>query len=372
MPLRDGAELQRLVFQVLPVLREGHDQRRHEEHVLIVLLQAAQEGLSVLAIGGKIGRNNVHVIAGAHGLFLLLDLGPVEIGDLPLDGLDRLVSVYGVDMQRYENVALHIQKIREDAIIQLRGVDLQEIGLADHIAHAEAVAGLELKAAGRNKVLRRQAGWDEPFPVEAEGLGSPDMEDAVQQTEAGLAGQGRGRNTELFEVAQNGVFNAFQLVFGVLMASGIQSEGEILGLDDAVVAEGELRLQHTVVFVTHTVEFIAGRRNKDPAHQTVGRDAAVEKAQSEVNGAVKVIEEPGPAAEDGVLVIRLAQLIVDVLKLDSFSVMLICGPTNAVRPHLQEGDAVLRGLFLAVRAVCSCDGRLNRFPVCAGQRAFGQ
>ena len=361
-----------MVIQVPQVFRKGHDKRRYKEHMLVVLLQAPQEGLSVLAIGGKIGRDNVHVIAGAHGLFLFLDLGTVKVCDLPLDGLDRLVPVHGMDMQRHENVALHFQKIRKDAIIQFGGVDLKEIGLADYISHAKASAGLKLKGAWSNKVLDREPGGNKPLPVESEGLERPNMENTVQQPEPCLAGQGCCRHAKFLEVAENGNLNTFQFDFCVLVTSGINAKGKILGLNDAVVAESELRHQHAVVFIAHTVELIAGRRNEDSAFQTVGRDAPVEKAQSEVYGAVKVIEESGPAAEDGVLVIRLAQLIVDVLKLDGFGVMLICGPTNAVRPHLQKRDAVLRGLFLAIRAVCSCDGRLNRFPVCAGQRAFGQ
>ena len=200
------------------------------------LLQAAQKRLGVLAIGGQVRRDNVHVIAGTHGFFLLLDLGPIKVGDFPLDGLDRLVPVDSVDMQRHENVALHIQQIRENAVIQLRGVDLQEVGLPKGVAHAEAVAGFKLKAAGRDKIFDREAGRDKPLPVEAEGLGSPNMEDAVQQTEPRLAGQGRCRHAEFFEVAEDSAFDALQLVLGILMAFGVKSEGEILGLDDAVVA----------------------------------------------------------------------------------------------------------------------------------------
>ena len=372
MPLRDGAELQRLVLQILPVSREGYDQRRHEEHVLIVLLQAAQKRLGVLTVGGQVRRDNVHVIAGTHSLFLFLDLGTIEIGDFPLDGLDRLISIYGMDMQRHENVALHIQKIRENAVIQLCGVDLQEVSLPKGVAHAEAVAGFELEAAGRDKIFDREAGRDKPLPVEAEGLGSPNMEDAVQQTEPRLSGQGRCRHAELFEVAENSIFDAFQLGLSILMAFGVKAKGEILGLDDAVVAEGKLCFEHSIIFVTHSVKVIAGVLNKDPGLQAVSRHAPIEKAQREIYGAVEVIEESGPAAEDGVFVVRLAQLIVDVLKLDGFGVMLICGPTNAVRPHLQKRDAVLRGLLTAICAVCSCDGFPDRLFVCASQRAFGQ
>ena len=50
------------------------------------------------------------------------------------------------------------------------------------------------------------------------------MEDAVQQTEPRFAGQGRCRHAELFEVAENSVFDAFQLGLGIFMAFGVKAE----------------------------------------------------------------------------------------------------------------------------------------------------
>ena len=120
------------------------------------------------------------------------------------------------------------------------------------------------------------------------------------------------------------------------------------------------------------VKLIPDKRDGDRAFRAVRKSGQVEEGELEVYGAVKVIEEVAPSLEDGGLVLVLAELVVNVLVLDSFGVMVICGATDAVRPHSLKGYAVLRGLFFAVRAICLCDCRLNRFPVCAGQPVFGQ
>ena len=49
--------------------------------------------------GREIGRYNVHIIACADCLFLFLDLGPVQVGDLPFHRLDGADLVHGLDME---------------------------------------------------------------------------------------------------------------------------------------------------------------------------------------------------------------------------------------------------------------------------------
>ena len=55
-----------------------------------------------LAVGGEVAGNEVHVVSGPDCLFLLLDLGAVQIGDLPLDRLDGVHLVHGLDVQSAE------------------------------------------------------------------------------------------------------------------------------------------------------------------------------------------------------------------------------------------------------------------------------
>ena len=86
--LRHASGPEYLVAQ-LP-LGVGHvqDKERHHEKAFVPGLQFGQKLLGVRAVGGKVGGQDVHVVAGAHRLFLLLYLHGVQVGDLPLYPFD--------------------------------------------------------------------------------------------------------------------------------------------------------------------------------------------------------------------------------------------------------------------------------------------
>ena len=86
--LRHASGPEYLVAQ-LP-LGVGHvqDKERHHEKAFVPGLQFGKQLLGVRAVGGKVGGQDVHVVAGAHRLFLLLYLHGVQVGDLPLYPFD--------------------------------------------------------------------------------------------------------------------------------------------------------------------------------------------------------------------------------------------------------------------------------------------
>ena len=96
--LRHASGPEYLVAQ-LP-LGVGHvqDKERHHEKAFVPGLQFGQKLLGVRAVGGKVGGQDVHVVAGAHRLFLLLYLHGVQVGDLPLYPLDGLGLLNGLHM----------------------------------------------------------------------------------------------------------------------------------------------------------------------------------------------------------------------------------------------------------------------------------
>ena len=69
------------------------------------------------AIGGKIGRDNVHVIAGSDGFFLLVNLHFVKVCDFSFYGFDCLRLIDAFDMQVYDHSRFQIQKVRQDAVV---------------------------------------------------------------------------------------------------------------------------------------------------------------------------------------------------------------------------------------------------------------
>ena len=89
MLLGDALCLEHVVLQLLLGAPGVQHQKRHHEHSLVLALQFFQKRLRIFAIGSKVRRDNVHVIAGTHSLFLFLNLGTVKLGDGSLDGLNR-------------------------------------------------------------------------------------------------------------------------------------------------------------------------------------------------------------------------------------------------------------------------------------------
>ena len=88
MLLGDALGLEHIVFQFLLGASGVQHQKRHHEHSLVLALQFFQKRLRIFAIGSKVRRDNIHVIAGTHRFFLFFDFGTVKLGDGSLDGLN--------------------------------------------------------------------------------------------------------------------------------------------------------------------------------------------------------------------------------------------------------------------------------------------
>ena len=364
--LGDAGRLEHVIVQLPLAVRRVQHQERHQKHSLIPALEVLQELFGFRAVGGEVGRDDVHVVPRADRLFLLVDLGPVQVGDLPLHRLDGADLVHGLDVQVDDQAAFHVQKVRQHPVIQLRGQDLQERGRAVQLPHAEHPPILELEGAGGDEVLGGQAGGGQPVPGEAERFLSVHVEDAVEQTQALYPVHGGGGHAQPLEVVDYVDLNALQPGLGGLDAVRVDAEGEVFGLGQAVVPLGKLVLQHLRVFIPDIVELVRPHGNDD-APGTVLGGGQVQKGELEADGAVEVVEEIGPALEDGGLVLVLAELVVDVLELHRLGVESIGDAANAVRVHPLIGDAVLGGQLLFVVSFCPGDSGLNVPPVLVGQ-----
>ena len=244
-------------------VRRIENEESQQEHSLIAGLQILQQLLGLCAVGGKVGRDNVHVVPGADSFFLFFDFGFVQIGDLAFDGLDGVDLIHGLHMEVDEDAALHIQKIRQHPVIQLRCQNLHKADRAELFAHAEHPAGLELKGAGRDKVLGRQPGGSQPVPREAERFLLVHPQNVVHDVQALEAVQRRSHNAQPLEVVQEVSFDALQTGLCGAEVICLDAEREILGLNQAVVAAGKLILQHTGVLGADTVKFIPAGRDRD-------------------------------------------------------------------------------------------------------------
>ena len=124
-------------------------------------------------------------------------------------------------------------------------------------------AGRERKAAWRDEVLDAQAGGRELLPVELELLLPVDVEDAVHQGKAGFAVQRLGLDTELAEVVEDVQLKALKPRLRGLVALGLDTEGDVLVLDEAVVAALELVLEHCAVLDAQAVVLVAAQWDDD-------------------------------------------------------------------------------------------------------------
>ena len=96
-----------------------HDEGQ-QKHSLVAALQVLQQLLRLRAVGGKVRGDDVHVVSGADGLFLLLDGHFLQIRDLALDGLDGLDLIHGLDVHTDDEGAFHVEEVRQHPVVELR------------------------------------------------------------------------------------------------------------------------------------------------------------------------------------------------------------------------------------------------------------
>ena len=98
----------------------------------------------------------------------------LEIDQLKFDE-KGLIPAIVVDDQ----TALHIQKVCQHPVVQLRRENLEEGNLSDFPAHGEVFSVSEREGAGRDEVLHGKPGGSQPVPVKQKRLLFVHVEDAV-------------------------------------------------------------------------------------------------------------------------------------------------------------------------------------------------
>jgi len=99
----------------------------------------------------------------------------------------------------------------------------------------------------------------------------------VQQPQAVRAVQGSSCHAEMFEVVENVDLDALQPGLGRFQAVRLDTKGQVLGFDEAVVAFGKLIPEHFRIFRTQAVEIVALRRDDDASRKAVPRRGKVQK-----------------------------------------------------------------------------------------------
>ena len=181
-------------------------------------------------------------------------------------------------MHGHDQTALHIQKVGQHPVIQLRRENLQEGNLPDFPAHGEVFAVPEGKGAGRDKVLHRKPGGSQPVPVKQERLLLVHVEDAVEQLQTLFSVHRVSLNAQPLEVVQHIGLNALQPELGAFQRIGLDAEGQVLGLDMELQQELVKKANNKEAYDEIADQIFALREKRQQASMdTVQRDEQLQR-----------------------------------------------------------------------------------------------
>ena len=287
-------------------------------------------------------RTDVHVIAGADSLFLLLNLAAIQFRDGVLDLLDGLVLIDGLDVHGHDFAGIHVQEVLQQLVADIGSGDLQIAHGPVELSHTEDSAAREGKRGRRDVVLYRQAGLGKPLPVKSELLLITHVEHAVHQLESFLAVQQLGSNTQPMEVVHQVNFDVVETGLRLLHGIGFNSEGQVLRLGQTVVALLKLLPEHHAIFRADIIKPIVLIRNADALFKSIRIGGHIHKGQLEMDAGIEEVQEGAPFLKDGGLVLLLGQLVVDILELDCLGVVPIRDTADTVREHSLKRNRLLR------------------------------
>ena len=246
-------------------------------------------------------------------------------------------------MNADDQIFVHIQKLSQHLIRQFRGKDVQ-IGCSTiGIAHHKVLAAFEQETGRSNEVLGGHAALQDAVITEVKLLLFLLMKGFVHDLQPFHAVQRVGLHAQHLEIIENIGFDTLQpgLCFPDTLC--FDTERDVLRPNQTVVTLGKLLFQHLCIFHTHIIELVMLRLDLDDlvvlAHVTL----MVDERQLKADTGIEVVEEVAPAFKDGVLILVLCQLVVNVVESDSFGVQMFLHSANTVAPHFQIWNRTLHG-----------------------------
>ncbi|CDC75982.1 putative uncharacterized protein [Candidatus Colimorpha enterica] len=149
---------------------------------------------------------------------------------------------------------------------------------------------------------------------------------------------------EGFEVVEDVALNSFEFGLRGTQRVCLNTEGDVLVLEQAIVALGELFLQHTGILTADVVELIILLRNIDLLLKLIDVRSLVDEGELNKDRAVEVVEEVTPILKDCCLVLILSKLVVNIVETDGLGVEAAVYLADTVTAHLHIGDRLLCGL----------------------------
>ena len=242
------------------------------------------------------------------------------------------------------NVGVHIEEVCQHTVIQLRRENLQKAHRADGSAHLEALAFPKVERGRRDEVFAAEAGTGNHIEGEAEWFAGVHVEHIMQDFQPFIAGQRLGLHTEGFEVVEDVCLHPVELGLGGTQRVSLNAEGDVLALDEAVVAFGELGLQHIRILGADVIESIVLFGDADCLLELIDVHSLIDEGELNKDRAVEVVQEVTPVLKDGGLILVLGKLVIDVVIADGLGVEAVIHLADTVPAHLHIGDSLLGGL----------------------------
>ena len=258
-----------------------------------------------------------------------------------LDGFDGLVLVNGLDVHGNDLAGIHVQKILQQLVTQVRSRDIQEADRPEDAAHLKGAAVLKRQCSGCNGILYGQTAGHKVFPVEVELVGSVHIQHPMHQPQALRAVQRLCQNAQPVEIVHQVVLDVLQSRLDLLHAVALDAIGQKFGLGQTVIALGKLLPQHLAVLGANIIKTILLIRDADGLLKVCGIGGGIHKGQLKVDRAVEKVEKTAPFLKDGGLVLLLRQLVVDILILDGAGVVAGTDTAGAVLKHPLERNTLL-------------------------------
>jgi len=341
--LGDGAGLKDIVFQLLLRAPSVQHQKSDEEHPLVLALQLFEQSFRIPSVSCQIGRNDVNIIPGTDGFFLLLDLAAVQFRDGALHRLNGTILVNGLDVHGNDLGRIHVQKILQELVADVGCRDAQKAGSAKDTAHLEGAAVFEGKGGRGNGVFYGKAAFYEVFPVKVELAGTVHVEHIVHEFQPLGTVQGLCLHPQSVEVIQQIVLDVVEPGLDLRHTFALHPKGDEFGLSQTIIALGKLLAQHLGILRTNIVETVLLERNADAFFKLGAVGCHVHEGQLKFDGAVEEVQKAAPFLKNRSLILLLGELIIDVLILDGAGVVVCFHPAGAILKHPLHGDGLLGG-----------------------------
>ena len=201
-----------------------------KEHPLVLALQFLQQGFCISAVGCQIRRNDVNVIPGTDGFFLLLDLAAIQFRDGALDGLDGTVLIDTLNVHGDNLGRIHIEEVFQQLVADVGCRDAQKACGAKDATHLKGAAVLEGKGGRRNGILHRKAAFRKVFPVKVKLAGTVHVEHIVHEFQPLDTIQGLCLHTQPVEVVQQVILDVVEPGLDLCHAFALHTKGDEFGL----------------------------------------------------------------------------------------------------------------------------------------------